>query len=181
MRLVLRRAKFRIYFAIKPYTEAIVGAVSISILRTIRDFDDIKTANLFGRIARRIGALRREQRIGRANLRAAFPEKSRAEIDRILAGVWDNLGCVAAEIAHLDKIWDYDPDRPGKGRVELSPRSKELFLQLRDDGKPALIFASHLGSWEMPAIAASAFGFDCAILYRRPNIASVDRVIRELR
>ncbi len=181
MRPVLLRIKHSIYFAIKPYTEAVVGVFVISVLRVIRYLDDTKVANLFGRALRLIGPMRREQRIGRANLMAAFPEKSRAEINRILAGVWDNIGRVSAEFAHLDKIWDYNPDRPESGRVELSPRSEELFIQLRDDGKPALIFASHLGSWEMPAIAAFAYGLDSAILYRRPNIASVDRVIRELR
>ncbi|THD65365.1 MAG: lipid A biosynthesis lauroyl acyltransferase [Bradyrhizobium sp.] len=181
MRPLLLRAKYRVYFAIKPYTEAVVGALAISVLRAIRDFDDIKTANLFGCIVRRIGPMRREQRIGRANLRAAFPEKSRAEINHILAGVWDNLGRICAEFAHLDQIWDYNPDSPEKGRIELSPRSKQLFAQLKDDGKPALIFASHLGNWEMPAIAAAANGLDAAILYRRPNIASVDRIIKEMR
>ncbi len=49
------------------------------------------------------------------------------------------------------------------------------------DGKPALIFASHLANWEMPALAAVAHGLDTAILYRRPNIASADRIIQEMR
>ena len=65
---------------------AAVGALTIGILRTARYFDPIKTANLFGRIARSIGPLMREQKIGRANLTAAFPEKSPAEIEAILAG-----------------------------------------------------------------------------------------------
>ena len=39
---------------------------------------------------------------------AAFPEKSPEEIETILAGVWDNLGRIGAEFAHLDHIWDYD-------------------------------------------------------------------------
>ncbi len=66
-------------------------------------------------------------------------------------------------------------------RIEFSPRSRELYEQIRDDGKPALIFASHLGNWELPAVAAVAHGMDAAILYRRPNIASADRIIQEMR
>ena len=57
----------------------------------------------------------------------------------------------------------------------------ELYDQIRDDGKPALIFASHLANWELPALAAPAHGLDAAILYRRPNIASADRIIQEMR
>ncbi len=123
----------------------------------------------------------REQRIGRANLTAAFPEKSPEEIEAILAGVWDNLGRVGAEFAHLDHIWEHDPAHPEDSRIEIEPRTHELFAQLRLDGKPALIFASHLGNWELPALAAVAHGLDAAILYRRPNIASADRIIQDMR
>ena len=49
------------------------------------------------------------------------------------------------------------------------------------DGKPALIFASHLANWELPALAAVAHGLDAAILYRRPNSASADRAIQKMR
>jgi KDO2-lipid IV(A) lauroyltransferase len=165
----------------KSFGGATVGALTIGLLRTTRYFDPIKTANLFGRIARLIGPLMREQKIGRANLTAAFPEKSPSEIEIILAGVWDNLGRIGAEFAHLDHIWEHDPARPDQSRIEIGPRTHELFAQLRLDGKPALIFAGHLGNWELPALAAVAHGLDAAILYRRPNIASADRAIQEMR
>src|ERR1700757_5246510 len=165
----------------KPLSQAAVGALTIGILRTARYFDPIKTANLFSRVARSIGPLMREQKIGRANLTAAFPEKSPAEIEAILAGVWDNLGRVGAEFAHLDHTGEHDPARPEDSRIEIEPRSYELFAQLRLDDKPALIFASHLANWELPALAAVAHGLDTAILYRRPNIAAADRIIQDLR
>jgi Kdo2-lipid IVA lauroyltransferase/acyltransferase len=182
MSRLLLRTKARIRDAAKPLGEAAVGALTIALLRATRYFDPIKTADLFGRILRLVGPMLREQKIGRANLTAAFPEKSPEEIETILSGVWDNLGRVGAEFAHLDHIWDYDTKHPEKpGRISFSPRSKELFDQLRDDGKPALFFASHLGNWELPAVAAVAHGLDAAILYRRPNSASANRIIEEIR
>ncbi len=174
--------KKRIRNAAKPLGEAAVGALTIGMLRTTRYFDPDKTANLFSRVARLIGPRLREQRIGRANLVAAFPEKSPEEIETILAGVWDNLGRVGAEFAHIDHIWDYneaDPDP--QGRIEISARTHYLFHHLRLDDKPALIFASHLANWELPALAAVAHGLDAAILYRRPNSASADRAIQQMR
>src|SRR6476660_10096567 len=131
MSRLLPRARARIRDAAKPVTEAAVGALTIAMLRTTRYFDPIKTANLFGPVARSIGPMMREQRIGRANLTAAFPEKSPAEIETILAGVWDNLGRVGAEYAHLDHIWNYDPARPKASCIEIDRRSYELFTQLR--------------------------------------------------
>jgi KDO2-lipid IV(A) lauroyltransferase len=182
MHPVLLRTRAKIRDALKPASEAMVGALTITLLRTTRYFDPIKTANLFGRVTRFLGRRLREDRIGRENLKAAFPEKSPEEIETILAGVWDNLGRIGAEFAHLDHIWDYDPDHPEKNsRIEFDSRTKELFDQLRDDGKPALIFTSHLGSWELPALGAVAHGLDAAILYRRPNIESADRAIEKIR
>ena len=120
MNRLLLRTKARVRDAAKPMTEAAVGALTIALLRTTRYFDPIKTANFFGRVTRFIGRRLREDRIGRENLTAAFPEKSPEEIETILAGVWDNLGRIGAEFAHLDHIWDYDVDQPDKpSRVEF--------------------------------------------------------------
>src|SRR3954468_14491115 len=181
MKRLLLRTRARLRDAAKPVAEAAVGALTVALLRTTRYFDPDKTANFFGRVTHFIGRRLREDRIGRENLTAAFPEKSPEEIERILAGVWDNLGRIGAEFAHLDHIWDYDAAHPEKSRIEIPPRTHELFAQLRDDGKPALIFASHLGNWELPALAAVAHGLDAAILFRRPNSQSADRAIEKIR
>lgn len=182
MQRLLTGTKARLRTGTKSLGGAAVGALTIAMLRTMRYFDPIKTANTFGRITRLIGPRLREQRIGRENLTAAFPEKSPAEIETILAGIWDNLGRMGAEFAHLDHIWDYDREHPEKAsRIELPRRTIQLFDELRDDGKPALIFAGHLGSWELPALGAVAHGLDTAILYRRLNIESADRAIEKIR
>jgi KDO2-lipid IV(A) lauroyltransferase len=181
MHPLLLRTRARIRSAGKWLGGATVGALTIAMLRTTRYFDPVKTANLFARITCLIGPLLPEQRIGRANLVAAFPEKSPKEIETILAGVWDNLGRVGAEFAHIDHIWDYDPAHPADSRIEIAPRTHELFARLKEDGKPALIFASHLGNWEFPALAGPAHGVDSAVLYRRPNSAAADRIINEMR
>ena len=76
MHPLLLRTKAGLRDAAKPLVGAGVGALTIGMLRATRYFDHIKTADLFSRIARRIGPLMREQKIGRANLKAAFPEKS---------------------------------------------------------------------------------------------------------
>jgi KDO2-lipid IV(A) lauroyltransferase len=182
MKRLLLRAKARLRDAAKPLGDATVGGLTIAMLSAARAFDPDKTAKFFGRASRFIGRRLREDRIGRENLKAAFPDKSPEEIERILDGVWDNLGRIGAEFAHLDHIWDYDPDHPDKdSRVEFTQRTKELFDQIRDDGKPALIFACHLGNWELPALAAVAHGLDAAILFRRPNSEAADRAIERTR
>ena len=55
------------------------------------------------------------------------------------------------------------------------------FEALRDDGRPALLFAAHLANWELPAIAAARHGLAASVLYRTPNNAAVARDILALR
>src|SRR5215813_10513223 len=48
-------------------------------------------------LARRIGPFLGVSKHARRNLRRAFPEFSETEIARVVAGMWDNLGRLAAE------------------------------------------------------------------------------------
>ena len=179
-RLVLRtRAVLR--KTLNPVGEAIVSAIAVGTLRATRYFDPDKSADAFARIARKIGPRLREHRIGRENLTAAFPDKSPEEIEAILGEVWDNLGRVGAEFAHIDRIFAHDPENPDAGRVVFPKRTTELFEQIRTDGKGALIFSAHLGNWELPALAGPVFGVDTAVLFRRPNLVAVDRAVQKVR
>jgi KDO2-lipid IV(A) lauroyltransferase len=151
------------------------------LLKAVRRIDPDRTADFGGRLMRRVGPWLPEHRVGRANLAAAYPEKSAAEIEEILGGVWDNLGRVGAEFAHLDRLWFDSLGRLDPARVEYDRRSLELFLHLRDSDKPALVFAAHLANWELPALAAAAHGVKSAVVYRRPNIRAIDDAIRKIR
>lgn len=109
-----------------------------------------------------------ENRVAAANLAAAFPEKSDAERQRILKGVWDNLARTTIEFAFLDEILDgFRIHRMDKGMV--TAHGLETALKLRGGEKPGLIFAAHLANWELPATIAQRFGLDLTILFRMPK------------
>ncbi len=178
----VRRATRRLRRRLSRALDELKGVLAIGLLKILRHTNPDRLADFGGLIMRRLGPLLPEHKLGRANLAAVFPEKSAAEIDAILLGVWDNLGRVGAEFAHLDRLWDYDAEHPDRrGRIELTQRDIELFKQLAADGKPALVFAAHLANWELPALTAAKYGLDSAVLYRRPNIASIDRWLRQTR
>lgn len=132
-------------------------------------------------LARSLGPLTSAHRIGRENIAAAFPEKSEAERAAILSDAWDNLGRVACEYVHMDRIWDFDPARPEAGRITAAAETMALYERLRDDGKPAIVFSAHLANWELPAIAAAKHGIESAVLYRTPNSPAVAKEILRLR
>jgi len=125
-----------------------------------------------------------EHRIGRANLVAAFPEKSAEEIENILGGVWENLGRVAAEFAHIDRIIIHDPARPERSAdpdTTINERTYTNLQKLGDRRRPCVVFAAHLANWEIPATAPFQFGFKTSILYRRPNIGGASEAIVDMR
>jgi KDO2-lipid IV(A) lauroyltransferase len=156
-----------------------LGHFAAGCLHVLRLFNRQVMANFTGAVARMVGPWLPEHRVGRANLIAAFPEKTPAEIENILRGVWDNLGRFAAEFAHLDRIKIYDPAVPGSFDVEYSEQALQRFHALRTDGKPALLFTAHLANWELPALVAHRYQLDAVVLYRRPNLgAAADAVAR---
>jgi KDO2-lipid IV(A) lauroyltransferase len=176
----LRAIKLKLAIRWRRFNNALIGFLGVHMLRAAHLVPLGVMSKASGALLRTLGPLLREHRIGRAQLTAAFPEKSPEEVERILRGAWDNLGRVVAEFAHIDQLWDYDRLQ-GSGRIMRSDDSEKIAIRLRDDGKPALVFAAHVGNWELPAIAARMYGLDTTVLYRRPNVKAVADEVVEMR
>ena len=173
-RRVTRKAKAALYL--------LLGGIALLVLKILRLTNPDWAVENAGRLVRRIGPWLPEHRTGRANLQAAFPDWPSAEIERVLDGVWDNLGRIGAEFVHLDRLWHVIDVTTGEmDQIEFTPETIERFVQLRDDGKPALVFASHLANWELPALAARAFGLNSLALYRPPAIPQIRDFVLETR
>lgn len=149
------------------------------LIRLLKKLDPDTSSDFVGNLARRFGPYIATSRTARKNLRAAYPEKSEAEIEEILRGVWENLGRVAGEFVHLEQMWDYDHTRANQGRIETDDAEK--FVALRDSGKPALIFTAHLANWELAAVCAAAHDLDAAVLFRAPDNRFMAEIIHETR
>jgi len=172
MRLKMRAARM---------LNAVAGFVVVGALNVIRLTNRKYMADLAAFIMRGVGPRLKEHRIGRDNLAAAFPDKPPEEIEKILRGVWDNLGRVAAEFPHIDRMKVYDPAIPGPFDIEYDQTTFDRFHALRNDGKPALIFAAHLGNWELPALVAAVYKLDTIVVFRRPNLGAVADAVIEMR
>ncbi|MGB6537514.1 MAG: lipid A biosynthesis lauroyl acyltransferase, partial [Xanthobacteraceae bacterium] len=145
-----------------------VGLLFFKLIRLI-DFD--RAANVAAWMLRRIGPWLRGHRTARASLTAAYPEKSPAEIEGILAGMWENLGRLAVEYIDLDRL--VDPANPNGGRIVVAPGTLETLARIRDDGKTAVLFTSHLASYEVGATWVVHSGLDLVIVYNPVNFGPV--------
>jgi KDO2-lipid IV(A) lauroyltransferase len=169
---------------LKRAFERVLGWIVVGTLAVLRRINRQRMANVLGRLMRIVGPWLPEHKIGAENLRAAFPDKSPAEIEKILGGVWENLGRVAAEFAHIDRIVIHDPDRPERSNDPDVICDETTYARLKllgDTARPNLVFAAHLANWEIPALAPHSFGFKTSILYRRPNIGGASDAIVAMR
>jgi Kdo2-lipid IVA lauroyltransferase/acyltransferase len=166
---------------IKAILDAVVGSLAVGTLAAVKHTDRRRMANLAGALMRKVGPLFPEHRLGRDNLHAAFPQKSDAEVEHILSGVWDNLGRMAIEFAHLDEfcVADYGPQTPDA--ISYPEASKDRYVRIMASGKGTLGFAAHLANWEVPAVGAKRLGTKAAILYRKPNIGAISDLVIKLR
>lgn len=154
-------------------TEAALLKVVFALLRLL----PLDTASDFGGwLARTVGP-----RLGlnnRANryIRHALPELDDAAVRRVIVGMWDNLGRVAAEYPHLRKFGD-----PAFARGRITITGAEHAEALRDDGKAGIFVSGHMGNWELNAAGAKALGISLIQVYRAMNNPIADDVIIGLR
>ena len=128
-----------------------------------------------GAVARRIGPSLAISKRARRNLGRAFPGLPQIEIERIVAGMWDNLGRVAAEYPHLREIRVFEAG----GRVET--HGFEHMDRAVAAGRRMIIFSGHIANWEIGLLAAVQYGISVAQIYRAANNPLVDRMITRFR
>jgi KDO2-lipid IV(A) lauroyltransferase len=161
----------------------LAGLAMIPLIRSLfwlaRMLGTERASRIGGWLARTVGPFLPAHRTAIANLRDAFPERDAAAIRAIAGDAWDNLGRTGAEYAHLHTLFDHDPADPATQRMAVEGESH--FADLRDDGKPGLIFSAHLANWELPAICAARYGLDATAIFRPPNDPATASLVQEVR
>lgn len=128
-------------------------------------------SGLGGGLARAVGPWLPVHRVAERNLDIAFPDMPAPERRRVLRDAWDNLGRTLFEYPHLTQIM--------AERVEII--GGEHLAAFRDDGRPGIAFSGHLANWEILPAAAGVAGVPLTNVYRAPNNAKIDAIIRHAR
>src|SRR5262249_33550717 len=129
----------------------------------------------------RVGPYLRGHRVARENLALAYPDKPSDEIERILVGMWDNVGRVFVEYGYLAELWDFERCDARSGRIQIGEDDRRRYLEAMQAEEPGLIFGAHLANWELPIWALGAHPRETAIVYRPSNIAVVDQELGRIR
>ncbi len=128
-----------------------------------------------GYIARMLGPWLRVSQVARRNLAQALPDITPQERERIVVGMWDNLGRVVAEFPHLH--------RPSTRFLEryVTVTGLEHLQAVPGYTEGAILFSGHIGNWEILPKLAAAEQVPLSFIYRPANNPVVDRLIQRLR
>lgn len=124
---------------------------------------------------RTIGPLLRADKVARRNLKQCYPEKTPEEIDRIIRGVWDNLGRGAGEWGQVDLIPTLGPN----SRVEVV--GEEILDKAIADGGQFIAVSAHMGNWEIGSLVPAHRGAPMVNVYRKASIPIMDFLFRKIR
>lgn len=153
------------------------GALAWSLFHAVRLLPLDAASALGGTAMRVVGPRMGASRRARAQIARALPERSPAEVDRIVAGMWDNLGRVVVEYAVLDRLARAAERDPGRIAIVGLENARPIL----ESGRPIVIAVAHMANWEAAAIAARLQNVPLAAIYRPPNNPHVDRLVKRAR
>ncbi|HMB77343.1 MAG TPA: lauroyl acyltransferase [Kiloniellaceae bacterium] len=151
--------------------EALGLKIAIVLLRSL---SVERASDLCGWLGRSIGPRLGITHRAEGNLARAFPDMPRAERDRIVRDMWDNLGRVVGEYAHLQAIAAAD-----SGRVDCV--GLEHIDPLLHGKAPGILVSGHLANWEILPAVATREGLAMTNIVREPNNPLVRGTLAALR
>ena len=132
-------------------------------------------SSLGGWMAELIGPRLRKNLRAKENIMMVFPEWSEAEVEKVLRGMWNNLGRVFGEYAHLKNIGLSSPDC----RIELLGR--EHVQRLSEDDIGGILVSGHMANWELLSLVSAQCGVPLLNLYRAANNPYVEKLLLQVR
>lgn len=137
----------------------------------------LERAEGFGRRAgslfRKVAGRRRV--LAEKNLARAFPERSPEEIRLLTRRVFEHFGGIAADL-----LWTLDqPIESILSRIEVV--GDDIARTAAASGRGVFFFASHLGNWEMGALAAAHLGLPMTVVTRPLDNPRLEEQLRSLR
>ncbi|MBD8890856.1 lysophospholipid acyltransferase family protein [Roseibium litorale] len=128
---------------------------------------------VMGFLWRKLAPLNPRHKRALRHLELALPETTPEERERILSGMWDNLGRVAAETFHIPELLKQDE------RFELV--ADELTRKVIAGEQPIVFVSMHSGNWELCVQPPTRAGVALAGVYQALKNPYADELLRDMR
>ncbi len=107
------------------------------------------------------------------HLEMALPDTTPEEREKIVRGMWDNLGRVAAETFHIPDLLPQD--------FRFEAVADELTQKVLDGEQQVIFVSFHSGNWEMCVQPAVRAGLDLAGVYQALKNPYADEALKNMR
>lgn len=135
------------------------------------------SAKVFGFLGTKIGPFVTANKIAKRNIKLAMPNVNKTKRNKILKGMWNNLGMFVGEFFHV-----YSLNKNNiKKYVSLSSESQENLEKIKKSKTGTIIFSAHYGNWEMGLQSFRLSGLEVGTVYRPLNNRLVDKFTSEMR
>jgi len=122
-----------------------------------------RASDLSGWLLKSAGSQFGISRRARRNIKHAMPEISPEDVERIVEGMWDNLGRTISEYAFLERF--RQPDYAHRIEIE----GKEALKDIKSLGKGGIFVSGHFANWELMPMVMHNTGYEGGGVYRHAN------------
>lgn len=160
---------------IRYLLEAIIVKFGLFIFYTMRPQ---LASNMAAALSKFIGKKIPVHKLAYRNLSKAMPNLSEDEKEKILDGMWDNLGRIVGEYPHISHSSKEDLMKI----IEVPEKTlRNLEVMKANNGKGGVIFSGHIGNWEIGPKFFIQHGCDVHTVYRPLNNPYVEKMTASLR
>ena len=145
---------------IKYFFEYTFAIISFSLFKIL----GLKiSSKLSGKIFEKIGPMFRSRKIIHSNIKRAFPNIDKQNLNKITNSMWNNYGRIFAEYIFIKDF------REGKYNSNIVIEGQEIIEDLIKNEKQVVFISGHLANFELMAMHLEKSGIKLSAIYRPLN------------
>ena len=157
---------------IKYFFEYIFTFISFSLFKIL----GLKiSSKISGKIFEKIGPMFRSKKVIHSNIKRAFPNIDKQNLDKITNSMWNNYGRIFAEYIFIKDF------REGKFSSNIVVEGQEIIEDLVKNKKQVVFISGHLANFELMAMHLERSGIKLSAIYRPLNNIFLNNKMEKIR
>ena len=133
-------------------------------------------SNLGGILGKLFGPLFRSKNLIKKNIKLRLGNINKSEEEKIINGMWSNIGRTFAEYVFLK---DFKFNKTDFNHMKII--GSEHLDEIKKSNKPAIFYSGHFANFELMAMELEKFGVKTAAIYRPLNNLFLNPIMEYLR
>ena len=133
------------------------------------------SSKISGKIFEKIGPMFRSKKVIHSNIKRAFPNIDKQNLDKITNSMWNNYGRIFAEYIFIKDF------REGKFSSNIVVEGQEIIEDLVKNKKQVVFISGHLANFELMAMHLERSGVKLSAIYRPLNNIFLNSKIEKIR